>query len=206
MSVNGITTSSQAYSSAAVSTASNTTTAKKSEETKEIKKDTAAVYEKSSKSTSTDYKTDTSTIAQLKADADKHTAQLRSLVEKLILKQGNSYNIANDNDMYNLLRQGKVQVDAQTAEQAKKDIADDGYWGVTQTSDRIVSFAKALAGNDPEKADEMIKAFQKGFKAATKAWGGELPGICGQTYDATMEKLNAWKDGTEKSAAVENDQ
>lgn len=205
MSVNGITTSSQAYSSAAVSTASNTTTAKKTEGNKGNAKNTAAVYEKSSKSTSTDYKADTNMVDQLKADADKHTAQLRSLVEKLILKQGSNYTIANDDDMYNLLRQGKVQVDSQTAAQAKKDIADDGYWGVTQTSDRIVSFAKALASNDPDKADEMIKAFQKGFKAAAKAWGGELPGICGQTYDATMEKLNKWKDGTEKAATAEQE-
>jgi uncharacterized protein YlaN (UPF0358 family) len=195
MSVNGITTSSNAYSATAASTA---TACKKENETKNNQANSSGVvYEKSSKSKN--YTPNTELVSKLKADAERHTMQLRSLVEKLLLKQSNSYKFATDEQMYQLLREGKVEVDAQTAEQAKKDIAEDGYWGVNQTSDRIVSFAKALSGGDPDKADEMIAAFIKGFKSATKAWGDTLPDICQRTYDATMEKLNNWKNGTEGS-------
>lgn len=197
MSVNGITTSSQNYTASATSTAA---TYKKETDSKNNQSSgSGVVYEKSSSTKSTDYTSNTELVSKLKEDAEKRTMQLRSLVEKLLLKQSNSYTIASDEDMYRLLREGKVEVDPQTAEQAKKDIAEDGYWGVEQTSDRIVSFAKALSGSDPDKADEMIAAFIKGFKSATKSWGDTLPDICQRTYDATIEKLNNWKNGTEGS-------
>ncbi|WP_310603050.1 hypothetical protein [Anaerosporobacter sp.] len=195
MSVNGITTSSQTYAATSTSTAS--TESKKDSSAKTSKStDSAAVYEKSSSTKKTTYTPNTEMVAKMKADAENRTSQLRSLVEKLLLKQGSTYSIANEEDMYKLLREGKVEVDAQTAAQAKKDIAEDGYWGVEQTSDRIVSFAQALSGGDPDKADEMMNAFMKGFKQATKAWGDKLPDICQRTYDATIEKFNKWKNGT----------
>ncbi|WP_455714158.1 hypothetical protein [Anaerosporobacter sp.] len=198
MSVNGITTSSQTYANA--STASATTTYKKANDSKNNQlSDSGVVYEKSSSTKSTTYTPNTELVSKLKADAERSTMQLRSLVEKLLLKQSSTYTFASDEEMYTLLREGKVEVDAQTAEQAKKDIAEDGYWGVEQTSDRIVSFAKALTGSDPDKADEMIAAFMKGFKSATKSWGDTLPDICQRTYEATIEKLNNWKNGTDDS-------
>lgn len=196
MSVNGITTSSQTYSAMTTSTASTSNTSKKENDSKTGQSnDSGAVYESVNSSMSKTYTADMDTVSKLKADAERRTMQLRSLVEKLLLNQGNSYTIASDEDMYRLLREGNIAVDAKTAAQAKKDIAEDGYWGVEQTSDRIVSFAKALSGGDPDKADEMITAFVKGFKAATKAWGDELPDICQRTYNATMDKLNQWKSG-----------
>ena len=82
-----------------------------------------------------------------------------------------------------------------TKAQAQADIAEDGYWGVEQTSDRILDFAKALSGNDPEKADLLLDAFKKGFEQATGAWGKELPDISQRTYDAVVEKFEAWKNG-----------
>lgn len=69
-----------------------------------------------------------------------------------------------------LLSEGNFTVDEETQKQAQADIAEDGYWGVEQTSDRILDFAKALSGNDPEKADLLIDAFKKGFDDATKSW------------------------------------
>ena len=101
------------------------------------------------------------------------------------------------------LASGDFTVDAATKEQAQKDIAEDGYWGVNQTSDRIVDFAKALAGDDPAKADKMIEAFQKGYKEATKTWGKTLPDISSRTYDAVMEKMNKWKNGEEAATTEE---
>ena len=91
-----------------------------------------------------------------------------------------------------------MSVDQDTILQAQKDIADDGYWGVEQTSDRILDFAKALSGGDSSKAEELLNSFKKGFDQATKAWGDKLPDISQGTYDAVVEKFQKWTDGTEE--------
>ena len=104
---------------------------------------------------------------------------------------------------WSFLAKGDFTVDEATRAQAQADIADDGYWGVDQTSDRILDFAKALSGNDPEKADLLLDAFKKGFKEATKSWGQDLPDISQRTYDAVVEKFNKWKNGTEETETAQ---
>ena len=52
--------------------------------------------------------------------------------------------------------------------------------------------AKALAANNPEKADELKEAFKKGYAKAEATWGGQLPEISRQTYAAVLDKLDAW--------------
>lgn len=136
------------------------------------------------------YPRDTKTIGALKAEVERRTAQFRNLVEQLILKQGQK--LTNVTDIYDLLREGKLEVDPQTAAQAREEISENGYWGVEQTSDRLFTFASSLAGGDPAKAQEMKDAFIKGYKEAEKAWGGKLPEICQRTYDATIEKFDEW--------------
>lgn len=95
----------------------------------------------------------------MKADTANRTNQLRSMVEQMMTKQGKK--IGQADDIWSFLASGKYNVSPEVRAQAQKDIADDGYWGVEQTSDRIVEFAKALSGGDSEKADEMIAAFKK---------------------------------------------
>ena len=129
-------------------------------------------------------------VARLKADADSRTAQLKSLVEKMMSQQG--VKIGEADDMWKFLASGDYTVTPEVKAQAQADIADDGYWGVEQTSDRIIEFAKALVGDDPDKAESMRAAFEKGFKAATKAWGKDLPDISQKTYDAVMKKFDDW--------------
>lgn len=159
-------------------------------------KDTGVIYEKSTdtKTSGVTKKTDTALVAKLKADAEERTSQLRSLVEKMMTKQGIAIGTADD--MWKFLAKGDYTVDAETKAQAEADIAEDGYWGVEQTSERILDFAKALSGNDPDKADLLLDAFKKGFKEATKTWGDELPDISKRTYDAVLEKFDKWKNGT----------
>ena len=117
-------------------------------------------------------------------------------------KQGNA--IASADDMWKFLASGNFTVDAATKAQAKKDIAEDGYWGVEQTSDRILDFAKALSGNDPKQADKLLNAFKKGFDQATKAWGKKLPDISQRTYDAVVKKFEAWKNSQGDSVNEKN--
>lgn len=191
--INGV--SNSTYTAPATNTTASTTTASSAVETKAD--DTAVVYEKSSSAKSSK-KSNSAIIAKLQADSDARLSSLKSLVEKVITKQGNTYASANSSDImnnsafWNAIRTGNFTVDAETAAQAKADIAEDGYWGVNQTSDRLVEFAKAAAGGDSSKIEKMRNAIQKGFDAAKKLWGGELPGISQDTYDATMKKLDQW--------------
>lgn len=180
-------------------TYTGTTAAKTSEtaKTEDTAKQAGVVYEKSSDTADkvVTKKTNTKLVAQLKADAEERTAQLRSLVEKMMTKQGTAIGTADD--MWSFLAKGDFTVDAETKAQAQKDIAEDGYWGVEQTSDRILDFAKALSGDDPEKADLLLDAFKKGFEEATKTWGDKLPDISQRTYDAVVEKFDKWKNESE---------
>lgn len=196
MSVNGITNANQTYESQSTAKPKSKNTSS-SEPAKASENSAAAIYEKGEEVTDSKklYTRDQVTIDRMKAEADRRTQSLRELVQKLLLKQGEAYSDATD--IYGLLREGKVQVDEETRLQAQKDIAEDGYWGIEQTSNRLVEFAKALSGGDQSKADEMISAVKKGFEAATKAWGGELPEISRKTLDTAIGKLEAWRDGTD---------
>lgn len=201
MAINSITNSVAAQQASTYTAAKTDYTKKKSESS--TKTDTGVVYEKSSDQTSgtVTKKTDYTLVNKLKADAEERTSQLRSLVEKMMTKQGVAIGTADS--MWSFLAKGDFTVDEATRAQAQADIADDGYWGVDQTSDRILDFAKALSGNDPEKADLLLDAFKKGFKEATKSWGQDLPDISQRTYDAVVEKFNKWKNGTEETEAAQ---
>ena len=201
MAINSITNSVAAQQASTYTAAKTDYTEKKSENS--TKTDTGVVYEKSSDKTSgtVTKKTDYALVNKLKADAEQRTSQLRSLVEKMMTKQGVAIGTADS--MWRFLAKGDFTVDEATKAQAQADIADDGYWGVDQTSDRILDFAKALSGNDPEKADLLLDAFKKGFKEATKSWGQDLPDISQRTYDAVVEKFNKWKNGTEETEAAQ---
>ena len=199
MELNGVNSSVYtATYSASSSTAKKETVTASTEES-------AVVYEKSeasSKAASATYtaatksagKADTATIEKLKQDAEARYAQLQSLVDKLLTKQSETHKYATLGDLMTAVKDGKIAVDPATVEQAKKDVADDGYWGVEQTASRIVDFAKALTGGDSEKVEEMRKAIEKGYKAATKTWGSDLPEISQKTRDRVNELLDQWSD------------
>jgi hypothetical protein len=196
MSVNGISNVNQSYENKNT-TKTKTNNKAQAEQVKASENSAAVVYEKSEQTTDNKkiYTKDQVTIDRLKAEADRRTQSLRDLVQKLLLKQGETFNEATD--IYSLLREGKVEVDEETRLQAQKDIAEDGYWGVEQTSDRLVEFAKAVSGGDQSRANVLIDAVKKGLEEATKAWGGELPEISKKTVDATISKLEKWRDGTD---------
>ena len=193
MSVNGVTSTqaAAAYSYHSTSAAKEKTSAEEAKTTTTAE-DTGVIYEHSTaaktSSTKKTYTPDTNLVNKLKADAENRASQLRSLVEQMMGKQANTY--GNANDIWSFLRSGNFTVDPATKAQAQADIAEDGYWGVNQTSDRIIQFANALTGGDPDKIESMREAFKKGYAQAEKTWGGSLPEISQKTYDAVMEKFD----------------
>lgn len=195
MNVNGIsnqTSTYAAYKSTEQKAAATETEGKQTE--------VSAVYEPSAETEKTDTVTakqkNEAIISRLKADAEARTQQLQQLVQQMISKQGNAYGQAND--MWKFLASGNFTVDAQTKAQAQADIAEDGYWGVKQTSERIFDFAKVLSGGDMDKMKEMQAAFEKGFKQATKTWGKELPQISQDTRSAVNKLFEDFYAGAQK--------
>lgn len=198
MNINGISNEPTTSTDAVYNKKNASTTAAAAEKT--TTEDKGVVYESSANkakdSGKTIYTQNTDLVNKLKADAEQKTAAFRQMVESMLTKQGKVFQ--NADDMWKLLAKGDFTVDRATAEAAQKEIAEDGYWGVEQTSDRILSFAEALTGGDPEKMESMRDAFIKGYKQATGAWGKDLPDISKNTYDAVMKKFDNYgkKDDT----------
>lgn len=143
-------------------------------------------YENRKSEISGNHKLTPTQIEALKKEADKATENLRSLVEKLILRQQQKAEGASEE-----------LTDAKTVEEAKQAISEDGEYGVKAVSERIANFAITACGGDKTKLSAMRAAIDEGFAQAKKAFGGELPEICGQTYDAIMKKLDDWENAEE---------
>lgn len=76
-------------------------------------------------------------------------------------------------------------------EEAQVLIAEDGYFGVTQTAERIADFVLSGAGDNLERLRAGREGVLKGFQDAEEAWGGKLPEISYQTFNKTLEMIDA---------------
>ena len=73
----------------------------------------------------------------------------------------------------------------------------DDYWSADATAQRIYDFARALAGDDDSKLEELRAAVEKGFAQAGAAFSKKtgqkgLPSICHDTYDKFMGMFDDW--------------
>lgn len=109
---------------------------------------------------------------------------LRGLVLNIFKEQGIDYKILADD--------GEIDLSTVTPEEAQELVADDGYFGVEKTSQRIFDFAVGIAGGDPARLDAIRAGVEQGFEEAKDAFGGWLPDISYDTYDAVMKKLDDW--------------
>ena len=189
----------------ATSTYSAYTTAPKAEgDAKEVNTEktagvaeVGAVYEKSDEKKSGLYSINKMSaddraklVTQLKADQENRMSQLTKLVTDMMKGQATTFakaSVGDDDSIWKFLAEGNFTVDPATKALAQADIAEDGYWGVKQTSQRLFDFASALAGDDVDKMKEMEEAMEKGFKKAADMWGRELPDISKQTMDAAHQ-------------------
>jgi hypothetical protein len=119
---------------------------------------------------------------------------LRELVTNMFKEQGIDFKIANGDQ--------SIDISEISQEDASALVADDGYFGIEQTSDRIVDFAIAMAGGDTSRLAAIKEGVENGFNEALEAFGGTLPEISHDTYDAIMDKLDAWaeRDSTEEAS------
>lgn len=129
-------------------------------------------------------------VDSLKADLENQMNRFINMMTSTFTKQGFTAKTAEDDSFWRMFSSGNLSVDLETKKAAQEAISEDGYWGVNQTSDRIFKMAQALAGDDPEKMKEMQAAVKKGYEAAGKAWGSDLPEIAGKTIDAVNKMFD----------------
>ncbi|MCA5580836.1 hypothetical protein [Enterocloster clostridioformis] len=128
-----------------------------------------------------------SLVQSLKEDLNNQMSRFTNMMMQTFQKQGITANQAKGNDFWKMIASGNFTVDPQIKAEAQEAISENGYWGVSQTSQRIFDFAYALAGDDVDKMKEMQAAVEKGFQQAGVTWGGELPSICGNTHTAVTK-------------------
>ncbi len=148
----------------------------------------------------TSYKIDKDAVLALKEDFAKNEAAFMQKMMGMI--QGQATAAFQGMDIWSMISSGQITVTPEEQAEAAESISEDGYWGVEQTATRIVDMAKALVGNDPDKADDMMAAIEKGFEAAEKAWGGELPSITGDTKARIDELFAQWKEESASTAVT----
>ncbi|QOR34158.1 hypothetical protein IMX26_11735 [Clostridium sp. 'deep sea'] len=107
------------------------------------------------------------------------------MAQEIVLDQAMGYRQA----LQQLLHKNKISKN--NIEQAKLNIAEEGYWGVTKTATRIITFANSLTNDNPQLAKELQVGFIKGFEAAEKAWGGQLPQICYETKNMVLNEFES---------------
>ena len=117
-------------------------------------------------------------------DVQDQYSLLRGLVTNMLKEQGIDFKIANGDQT--------IDISEISQEEAVELISEDGYFGVEKTSDRIVDLAIAAAGGDTSKLAAIKEGVEKGFNEAMEVFGGSLPDISYDTYDAVMSKLDAW--------------
>lgn len=99
-------------------------------------------------------------------------------------------------DLANIGYEGKPITDL-TSDEANELLSDDGFFGITQTSDRVANFVFSFSGDDIELLEKGREGVVQGFEEALKLFGGELPEISYKTQERTLalidEKINRLK-------------
>ena len=91
---------------------------------------------------------------------------------------------------------GNIEISEADRAHAQELISEDGFFGVEQTTDRIMSFARALVGEDAseEQIERMRAAAQRGFDDVARMFGGfnNLPQVTRDTFNAVMAAFDEW--------------
>lgn len=136
-----------------------------------------------------DVKVDQKTIQQLKDESENALSHLKQIVAALLKRQGLEFEDISEVKPDALK---DVTIDEIAQEEARALLEGDGELSPAKVSERIVDFAKAISGGDKTKFELLKSAIDDGFKAAGVDFGDDLPDICKETYNLTMEKLDAW--------------
>ncbi|OHD89001.1 hydrogenase-4 component G [Sulfuricurvum sp. RIFCSPLOWO2_12_FULL_43_24] len=75
-------------------------------------------------------------------------------------------------------------------DEAKELVSEEGYFGVTKTSERLANFVLSGGGDDLERLKAGREGVIRGFNEAEEMWGGKLPEISYETLEKTLAKID----------------
>ncbi|MFW2580292.1 hydrogenase-4 component G [Aliarcobacter butzleri] len=82
-------------------------------------------------------------------------------------------------------------------DEATQLVSEDGFFGETQTSDRVAGFVLSFSGDNLDILQKGREGIVKGFEEAEKLFGGQLPEISYKTQERTLalidEKIKSLK-------------
>ena len=76
-------------------------------------------------------------------------------------------------------------------EEASELVSEDGFFGIDQTSERIVNFVINSANGNEELLRAGREGILEGFAQAKELWGDELPSISKQTIEQSIKMLDS---------------
>src|SRR3989339_659336 len=75
-------------------------------------------------------------------------------------------------------------------DEAKELVSEEGYFGVTKTSERLADFVLSGGGDDLERLKAGREGIVRGFNEAEEMWGGKLPDISYETLEKALAKID----------------
>lgn len=81
-------------------------------------------------------------------------------------------------------------IDTLSQDEAKALVSEDGFFGISKTSERIADFVIMGAGDDLEKLKSGKEGMLRGFEQAEQMWGGKLPDIAYETMQKSIAKVD----------------
>lgn len=97
--------------------------------------------------------------------------------------------ILNSIDFKSIGYSGKPIADMKPNE-AKALVSEEGFFGVTQTSDRLANFVLSGGGDNVDRLKAGREGIIRGFNEAEKIWGEKLPDISYETLNKTLAKID----------------
>jgi len=128
---------------------------------------------------------------------DSHQQQVdsfRRMIETLLNRQAETQGLSQGWSLRD------IEITDEMRAEAQEMIDEGGYFSVDETAARILDFAVAITGGDPNRIDLMRDAVERGFRQAERMWGGELPEISHQTLEAVRNGFDEWADAGAASA------
>lgn len=151
----------------------------------------AAVYEPSEAGSEYYAGKLTGITTKMRSDNAKEVIQMQSYVANTFLKQGIVAGTAASSWKV-LSGGGSASSGASIIARAKTDISKNGYWGIEQTSDRVMSYAKKLSGGNKSVMNELAKSVAHSYSESTQNSNSYAAALASDTYNSINFKFDQW--------------
>jgi len=125
-----------------------------------------------------------------------------SEAQKSILDFLAGKNVENQLSLSDIGYEGKPITEL-TKDEAKELISPKGFFGISETSQRVADFVFAFSDNDLNILEKSRAGIVEGFKETEKLWGEELPKISYQTQAQTLKIIDAKIEEIKKQKELE---